>query len=58
MTNKFSVEKEILLALWGIETNFGEILGGYRVVDSLATLAFGARGKKRRAFFKSELLAY
>jgi len=53
----WGVPPEVIIAIWGIETNFGEILGGYRVVDSLATLAFGAREKKRRVFFKSELLA-
>ena len=41
----------------GIETNFGEKLGAYRVVDTLATLAFGAEGEQRKALFKSELSA-
>ena len=53
----WGVPPEVIIAIWGIETNFGEKLGGYRVVDSLATLAFGAREKRRRFFFKSELLA-
>jgi|TARA_B100001059_G_scaffold8238_1_gene6822 membrane-bound lytic murein transglycosylase B len=53
----WGVPPEVIIAIWGIETNFGEILGEYRVVDSLATLAFGAREKRRRVFFKSELLA-
>ena len=48
---------EVIIAIWGIETNFGEKLGTYRVVDALATLAFGAEGEKRKALFKSELSA-
>ena len=37
--NKFSVEKEILLALWGIETNFGKHVGKMDIISSLATLS-------------------
>ena len=48
---------EVIIAIWGIETNFGEKLGTYRVVDALATLAFGAEGEQRKALFKSELSA-
>ena len=53
----WGVPPEVIIAIWGIETNFGEILGRYRVIDSLATLAFAAKGERRRALFKSELLA-
>ena len=53
----WGVPPEVITAIWGIETNFGEILGKYRVIDSLATLAFAAKGERRRALFKSELLA-
>ena len=35
--NKFDVEKEILLALWGIETNFGKHVGKMDIISSLAT---------------------
>ena len=51
--NKFSVEKEILLALWGIETNFGKHVGKMDIISSLATLSFD---KRRREFFSSQLL--
>ena len=51
--NKFSVEKEILLALWGIETNFGKHVGKMDIISSLATLSFD---KRRRDFFSSQLL--
>ena len=51
--NNFSVESEILLALWGIETNFGKHVGKMDIISSLATLSFD---KRRRDFFSSELL--
>ena len=50
---EFQVEKEILLALWGIETNFGKHVGKMDIVSSLATLSFDTR---RREFFSSQLL--
>ncbi len=50
---KFNVEKEILLALWGIETNFGKHVGKMDIISSLATLSFD---KRRRDFFSSQLL--
>ena len=50
---KFSVEKELLLSLMGIETNFGKYLGKMDIVSSLATLSFD---KRRSEFFSKELL--
>ena len=50
---KFQVEKEILLALWGIETNFGKHVGKMDILSSLATLSFD---KRRSDFFTSQLL--
>ena len=51
--NIFDVEKELLLALMGIETNFGKYLGKMDIVSSLATLSFD---KRRSQFFTDELL--
>ena len=51
--NKFLVEKEILLSLWGIETNFGKHVGKMDIISSLATLSYD---KRRRDFFSSQLL--
>ena len=51
--NKFYVEKEILLSLWGIETNFGKHVGKMDIISSLATLSYD---KRRRDFFSSQLL--
>ncbi|MDA8618908.1 lytic murein transglycosylase [Candidatus Pelagibacter bacterium] len=49
----FEVEKELLLALMGIETNFGKYLGKMDIISSLATLSFD---KRRSVFFTEELL--
>ncbi len=51
--NDFQVEKELLLALMGIETNFGKYLGKMDIISSLATLSFD---KRRSEFFTKELL--
>jgi membrane-bound lytic murein transglycosylase B len=48
----FGVEKEFIVALWAIESNFGENMGGYFLPSVLATLAFEGR---RHDFFKTEL---
>ena len=50
---EFQVEKELLLALMGIETNFGKYLGKIDIVSSLATLSYD---KRRSEFFSKELL--
>ena len=51
--NKFSVEKELLLALMGIETNFGTYVGKMDILSSLATLSYD---KRRSDFFTKELI--
>ncbi len=51
--NEFKVEKELLLALMGIETNFGKYLGKMDIVSSLATLSYD---KRRSEFFTKELI--
>ena len=50
---KFSVEKSLLMALMGIETNFGTYVGKMDILSSLATLSFDARRSK---FFTKELI--
>ena len=50
---EFLVEKELLLALMGIETNFGKYLGKMDIISSLATLSFD---KRRSDFFTKELI--
>ena len=51
--SKFKVEKELLLSLMGIETNFGKYLGKMDILSSLATLSFD---KRRSEFFTNELV--
>jgi len=51
--NKFSVEKSLLLALMGIETNFGTYVGKMDILSSLATLSYD---KRRSVFFTNELI--
>jgi membrane-bound lytic murein transglycosylase B len=51
--SKFSVEKELLLALMGIETNFGTYVGKMDIISSLATLSYD---KRRSTFFTNELI--
>ena len=50
---KFDIEKELLLSLMGIETNFGTYVGKMDILSSLATLSFD---KRRSEFFSNELL--
>ena len=50
---KYSIEKELLLALMGIETNFGKYLGKMDIISSLATLSYD---KRRSDFFTQELI--
>ncbi len=50
---KFNVEKELLLSLMGIETNFGKYLGKMDILSSLATLSYD---KRRSEFFTNELI--
>ena len=50
---KFKVERELMLALMGIETNFGKYVGKMDILSSLATLSFD---KRRSQFFTNELI--
>jgi len=49
---EIGVQPRFIVALWGIETDFGRLTGGFNVVNSLATLAFDGR---RSAYFRKEL---
>lgn len=51
---KYGVPSEILMAIWGHETAYGEVMGGFDLAQSLATLAWEGR---RRDLFESEFLA-
>ena len=49
----YNIEKELLLSLMGIETNFGTYVGKMDILSSLATLSYDER---RSEFFSNELL--
>ncbi len=50
---KFNIEKELLLSLMGIETNYGTYVGKMDILSSLSTLSYD---KRRSQFFTEELL--
>ncbi len=52
----YGVPAEIIVAIIGVETLYGRIMGSYRVIDALATLAFDY--PKRSPFFTKELKSY
>ena len=54
LQGRYGVPPEILVAIWGVETGFGEQLGSFNVIEALATTAFGGR---RTNFARRELLA-
>ena len=56
----FGVPPEIVVGIIGVETIYGQQMGGFRVIDALATLAFDfPPGRKDRSlFFRDELESY
>ena len=50
---KYDVNKEVIVAIWGLESAYGTFRGSSSVMTSLATLAYDAR---RSEFFESELI--
>jgi membrane-bound lytic murein transglycosylase B len=53
VADRFKVAPAIVVALWGIESDFGRLTGGFNVIAALATLAFDGR---RASFFRGELI--
>ena len=51
---RFRVSPKVIVAIWGVETNFGGNTGGFGVVEALATLAWEGR---RASYFRTELIA-
>lgn len=58
--SRFGVPASLVLGILGVETFYGQIMGGFRVLDALATLAFDfPRGRSdRSSFFREELAAF
>jgi membrane-bound lytic murein transglycosylase B len=51
--DRYGVAPSFIVALWGVETDFGRVTGGFPVIPALATLAYDGR---RPAFFRKELM--
>ena len=51
---RYGVEKEVIVALWGTESLFGKIQGDYDLLQSLASLTYDGRRKK---FFRTQLIS-
>ncbi len=51
---KYGVQPRFIVALWGLESDFGRVTGTFSVVQALATLAYDDR---RAAYFRRELLS-
>lgn len=54
MQARYGVPAEIIVAIWGIESNYGSNFGSFSTLDALATLAYEGR---RRDFARGELLS-
>ncbi len=52
VSETYGVPAEVIVALWGVETSYGQNTGGFDIVTALATLAYDGR---RSAFFRDEL---
>ena len=50
----YGVDKEIVVAVWGLESSYGSFRGDFPLIESLATLAYDGR---RGAFFEQQLIA-
>jgi len=50
---RYGVDPAILVAIWGLETNYGGYTGGFSVIEALATLAADGR---RDGYFRKELI--
>ncbi len=53
VTQKYGVPQRILVAFWGLETNYGSYTGNIPIIESLATLSYDTR---RRDFFSKQLI--
>jgi len=53
ISEAYGVQPRFLVALWGVETDFGRVTGSFPVIDSLVSLVYDGR---RSSFFRKELL--
>lgn len=52
--NRYGVPPEVVVAVWGVESNFGNIVGKYPLLQSLGTLSCEGR---RQSYFRGEFFA-
>lgn len=52
--SRFGVDREAVLAIWGMETNYGGYMGRHNVIQALTTLAYAA--PRRKKFWRKELV--
>lgn len=52
--SRYGVDREAVLAIWGMETNYGGYMGRHNVIQALATLAYAA--PRRKKFWNKELV--
>lgn len=59
-SSKYGVDPQVIVAIIGVETFYGRITGGYRVLDALTTLSFyyPDTGNDRSDFFSKELMNF
>ena len=51
--DRFGVEREVVVAVWGLESSYGRLRGTTPIIDAMATLAHEGR---RKAFFETQLI--
>ncbi|WP_217512193.1 lytic murein transglycosylase [Vibrio metschnikovii] len=51
---QYGVQPRFIIALWGVESNFGSFTGNFPVIDALSTMAYDGR---REEFFRKETMA-
>ncbi len=54
ISQRFGVQPRFIVALWGIESNYGKGMGDFPEISALATLAYDGR---RSSYFRKELMA-
>jgi len=54
LQSRYGVPREVLVSIWGIESNFGQAMGGFNMFEALATLAYDG---PRQDYARKELLA-
>ncbi|MGL4974998.1 MAG: lytic murein transglycosylase [Bosea sp. (in: a-proteobacteria)] len=53
--SRFGVDRHTIVAVWGVESNYGKVIGRWSLPQALSTAA--CMGSRRRDFFRGELIA-